>query len=148
MSYKGRYTPINPKKYKGNPLRIVYRSLWERKFMIYCDTNNSILEWGSEEVIIPYLSPWDGRVHRYFPDFYIKVRQHDKTIKKYIIDIKPKKQCEPPVATPKIKTKKWFGEVKTWGINEAKWKYATEWCENNGMEFKILNEDHLNIRYK
>ena len=148
MSYKGRYTPINPKKYKGNPSRIVYRSLWERKFMIYCDTNNSILEWGSEEVIIPYLSPWDGRVHRYFPDFYIKVREHNKTTKKYIIEIKPKKQCKPPVATPKRKTKKWFGEVKTWGINEAKWKYATKWCENNGMEFKVLNEDHLNIRYK
>ena len=148
MSYKGRYTPINPKKYKGNPSRIVYRSLWERKFMVYCDTNNSILEWGSEEVIIPYLSPWDGRVHRYFPDFYIKVREHNKTTKKYIIEIKPKKQCKPPVATPKRKTKKWFGEVKTWGINEAKWKYATKWCENNGMEFKILNEDHLNIRYK
>ena len=148
MSYKGRYTPINPKKYKGNPSRIVYRSLWERKFMIYCDTNNSILEWGSEEVIIPYLSPWDGRVHRYFPDFYIKVREHNKTTKKYIIEIKPKKQCKPPIATPKRKTKKWFGEVKTWGINEAKWKYATKWCENNGMEFKILNEDHLNIRYK
>ena len=148
MSYKGRYTPINPKKYKGNPSRIVYRSLWERKFMVYCDTNNSILEWGSEEVIIPYLSPWDGRVHRYFPDFYIKVRQHDKTIKKYIIEIKPKKQCQPPVATPKRKTKKWFGEVKTWGINEAKWKYATKWCEKNGMEFKVLNADHLIIRYK
>ena len=148
MSYKGRYTPINPKKYKGNPSRIVYRSLWERKFMVYCDTNNSILEWGSEEVIIPYLSPWDGRVHRYFPDFYIKVREHNKTTKKYIIEIKPKKQCKPPVATPKRKTKKWFGEVKTWGINEAKWKYATKWCENNGMEFMVLNEDHLNIRYK
>ena len=148
MSYKGRYTPINPKKYKGNPSRIVYRSLWERKFMIYCDTNNSILEWGSEEVIITYLSPWDGRVHRYFPDFYIKVREHNKTTKKYIIEIKPKKQCKPPIATPKRKTKKWFSEVKTWGINEAKWKYATKWCENNGMEFKVLNEDHLNIRYK
>ena len=148
MSYKGRYTPINPKKYKGNPSRIVYRSLWERKFMVYCDTNNSILEWGSEEVIIPYLSPWDGRVHRYFPDFYIKVREHNKTTKKYIIEIKPKKQCKPPIATPKRKTKKWFSEVKTWGINEAKWKYATKWCENNGMEFKVLNEDHLNIRYK
>ena len=148
MSYKGRYTPINPKKYKGNPSRIVYRSLWERKFMVYCDTNNSILEWGSEEVIIPYLSPWDGKVHRYFPDFYIKVREHNKTTKKYIIEIKPKKQCKPPVATPKRKTKKWFGEVKTWGINEAKWKYATKWCEKNGMEFKVLNEDHLNIRYK
>ena len=148
MSYSGRYIPKKPNKYRGDSRRIIYRSLWERKFMVYCDTNNSIIEWGSEEVIIPYLSPWDGRVHRYFPDFYIKVREHNKTTKKYIIEIKPKKQCKPPVATPKRKTKKWFSEVKTWGINEAKWKYATKWCENNGMEFKVLNEDHLNIRYK
>ena len=148
MSYKGRYTPINPKKYKGNPSRIVYRSLWERKFMVYCDTNNSILEWGSEEIIIPYLSPLDGRVHRYFPDFYIKIRQRNGSIKKMIIEIKPKKQCKPPTTTPKRKTKRWFGEVKTWGINEAKWKSATKWCKNNDMEFKILNEDHLDIRYK
>ena len=148
MSYKGLYTPTNPKKYKGDPHRIVYRSLWERKFMTYCDTNEFILEWGSEEVIIPYLSPWDGRIHRYFPDFYIKVKQHNGNSKKFIIDIKPKNQCSPPTKTPKRKTKKWLNEVKTWGINEAKWKFATEWCENNGMEFKIFNEDHLNIRYK
>ena len=148
MSYKGRYIPTNPYKYKGNPNRIIYRSLWERKFMKYCDNNNAILEWGSEEVIIPYLSPWDGRIHRYFPDFYIKVQQHDNTIKRLIIEIKPKKQCVPPKSTPKRKTKKWFGEIKAWGINQAKWKHATEWWGKNDMEFKILNEDHLNISYK
>ena len=142
MSYKGQYIPQNPKKYKGDSHRIVYRSLWERKFMVYCDTSNSIIEWGSEEVIIPYLSPWDGKIHRYFPDFYIKVRQHDNIIKKMIIEVKPKSQCKPPKAEPKRKTKRWFTEVKTWGINEAKW------CNNNDMEFKILTEDHLNIRYK
>ena len=148
MSYKGQYIPKNPKKYRGDSHRIVYRSLWERKFMVYCDTSDSIIEWGSEEVIIPYLSPWDGRIHRYFPDFYIKVRQHDNIIKKMIIEVKPKSQCKPPKAEPKRKTKRWFIEVKTWGINEAKWKSATEWCNNNDMEFKILTEDHLNIRYK
>ena len=132
----------------GDPNRIIYRSLWERKFMKYCDKNNAILEWGSEEVIIPYLSPWDGKIHRYFPDFYIKVKQHDNTIKKFIIEVKPKKQCVPPTQNPKRRTKKWFGEMKTWGINQAKWQYATEWCGKNDMEFKILNEDHLNISYK
>ena len=96
MSYKGRYTPANPKKYKGNSRNIVYRSLWERKFMVYCDTSKNILEWGSEEIIIPYLSPWDGRIHRYFPDFYIKVKQHDGGVKKMIIEVKPKIQCKPP----------------------------------------------------
>ena len=96
MAYKGRYNPIHPKKYKGDHHNIIYRSLWERKFMVYCDTSDNIIEWGSEEIIIPYLSPWDGRMHRYFPDFYIKVRQHNGSIKKFIIEIKPKKQCSPP----------------------------------------------------
>ena len=149
MSYKGRYISKNPKKYKGDPQRIIYRSLWERKFMVYCDTSDSIIEWGSEEIIIPYLSPWDGRIHRYFPDFYIKVQQHDGSSKKYIIEVKPKKQCQPPIPPEsKKKTKRWKKEMRTWGINSAKWKYATEWCENNGMEFKILTEDHLGISYK
>ena len=148
MAYKGRYTPKNPKKYKGDYRNIVYRSLWERKFMVYCDNSDNILEWGSEEIIIPYLSPWDGKLHRYFPDFYIKVKQSDGGLKKFIIEVKPKKQCKPPDSSPKRKTRKWFSEVKTWGINEAKWKSASEWCSNNDMEFKILTEDELGIRYK
>ena len=148
MAYKGRYTPKNPNKYLGDPSRVIYRSSWERKFMKYCDDNAAILEWGSEEVIIPYLSPWDGRIHRYFPDFYIKVRQANGSIKKMIIEVKPKKQTVPPTVTPKRKTRRWYKDVKTWGVNEAKWKYATEWCNNNDMEFKILTEDHLDIRYK
>ena len=96
MAYKGRFNISNPLKYKGDPQRIIYRSLWERKFMVYCDINDAILEWGSEEYIIPYLSPWDGRMHRYFPDFYIKVQQANGTTKKFIIEGKPKKQCNPP----------------------------------------------------
>jgi len=148
MAYKGRYTPKNPQKYRGNSHNVIYRSLWERKFMTYCDQSDSIVEWGSEEVIIPYVSPWDGRVHRYFPDFYIKVKQHDNKIKRYIIEVKQKKQCSPPDTKPARKTKRWFSEVKTWGVNEAKWKSANSWCLDNGMEFKILTEDDLGIRYK
>ena len=147
MAYKGRYTPKNPKKYKGDHHNIVYRSLWERKFMVYCDNSDNILEWGSEEIIIPYLSPWDGKLHRYFPDFYIKVRQASGNIKKFIIEVKPKKQTRPPKPVNR-KTKKWLSEVKTYSINEAKWKHAKEWCSNNDMEFKILTEEELGIRYK
>ena len=147
MAYSGKYYPKNPKKYVGDRTRIFYRSLWERKFMVYCDTNKSILEWGSEEVIIPYISPWDGRVHRYFPDFYIKVKQKNGSLKKFIIEIKPKKQTKPPRPVER-KTKKWINEVRTWGINEDKWKSATKWCEDNNMKFQIITEDHLDIRYK
>ena len=147
MAYKGRYNPVNPKKYKGNSHNIIYRSLWERKFMVYCDTNDKVLEWGSEEIIIPYISPWDGKKHRYFPDFYIKVKQSSGNIKKFIIEVKPKKQTRPPKPVER-KTKRWIKEVRTFGINEAKWKHATKWCKDNDMEFKILTEEELGIRYK
>ena len=147
MAYKGRYNPVNPKKYKGNSHNIIYRSLWERKFMVYCDTNDKVLEWGSEEIIIPYISPWDGKKHRYFPDFYIKVKQSNGNLKKFIIEVKPKKQTRPPKPVER-KTKRWIKEVRTFGINEAKWKHATKWCKDNDMEFKILTEEELGIRYK
>ena len=147
MAYKGRYNPVNPKKYKGNSQNIIYRSLWERKFMVYCDTNDKVLEWGSEEIIIPYISPWDSKVHRYFPDFYIKVKQSSGNLKKFIIEVKPKKQTRPPKPVER-KTKRWINEVRTFGVNEAKWKHATKWCKDNDMEFKILTEEELGIRYK
>ena len=148
MTYKGRYFPTNPKKYRGNPNQIIYRSLWERKVMVYCDKNDAIIEWGSEEVIVPYLSPMDGKMHRYFPDFYMKVRQADGSTKKFIIEVKPKSQCKQPVKNPKRRTTKWFNEVKTFAINQAKWKSAREFCEDKGMEFKIFTEDHINPKYK
>ena len=148
MAYKGKYQPTNPKKYKGNPSQVIYRSLWERKFMVYCDNNDNILEWGSETVIITYVSPWDGKVHRYFPDFIIKAKQSDGKIKNFIIEVKPKYQCKSPPENPKRKTRKWFNDVKNWTINQAKWKSANEFCIDNGMEFKILTEDQLNPKYK
>ena len=147
MSYKGRYTPKNLKKYRGDPSNVIYRSLWERKFMVYCDHSESIIEWGSEEIVIPYKSPWDGRIHRYFPDFYIKIKTNEGTTKKLIVEIKPKKQTKAP-KEPERKTKRYLNEVRTWGVNSSKWRYATEWCKDNGMEFKILTEDDLGIRYK
>ena len=103
MAYSGTYKPVNPKKYRGNPNQVIYRSLWERKLMVYCDHNDAVLEWGSEEVIIPYLSPWDGKLHRYFPDFYMKVRQSDETIKKFIIEVKPKDSANHLSRIPKEK---------------------------------------------
>ena len=94
--HKGRYVPNKPQKYRGDYNNIVYRSSWERRFMLYCDRSDAIIEWGSEEIIIPYISPLDGRMHRYFPDFYIKVKQSDGSIKKMLIEVKPKAQCGPP----------------------------------------------------
>ena len=147
MSYKGRYQPNNPLKYKGNFRNIIYRSLWELKFMKYCDSNQNILEWGSEEVFLPYRSPLDNKIHRYFPDFYIKVKENTGKIKKYIIEVKPKKQCIEPKPQKK-KTKGYIYEVREYVKNQAKWKAAKNYCLDRGLEFKILTEDHLNPKYK
>ena len=144
MAYRGRYIPTYPKKYKGDPSNIIYRSLWERKFMVYCDRNNRILEWGSEEFFIPYRSPLDGKVHRYFPDFYVKVRTKQNTIKKWVVEVKPKAQTRPP-RTPRRKTKKYITEVRNYAINDAKWKNAIEFCKDRNMEFIIITEDELKI---
>ena len=142
MSYKGKYQPSFPKKYKGDPTNIVYRSLWERTFMKYCDTNENILEWFSEEIAVPYRSPIDNKIHRYFPDFYIKVKESNGSIKKYIIEIKPKKQTVEPIPQ-KRKTKGYIYEVYEYAKNQAKWKAAEEWCADRGYEFKVLTEHEL-----
>jgi len=145
MAYKGKYSPSYPRKYKGDPTNIVYRSLWERKFMVYCDLNENILEWGSEEIVMPYRSPVDGRVHRYFPDFYIKVKESTGRIKKMIVEIKPKRQCSPP-SKPKKQTKGYLREAYEYAKNQAKWEAASEWCKDRGYIFKVFTEKELGIK--
>ncbi len=145
MAYRGKYQPSFPRKYKGDSSNIVYRSLWERKFMVYCDKNENILEWGSEEIALPYRSPVDNRVHRYFPDFYIKVKENNGKIKKMIVEIKPLKQCIEPKVQKK-KTKGYIFEVVEYAKNQAKWAAAKEWCLDRGYEFKVLTENELGIK--
>lgn len=144
-TYKGRFTPKNPKKYKGDPTNIIYRSLWERKVMVYLDENPNILEWGSEEIVIPYISPVDNRYHRYFPDFHVKAKTKDGSISTMILEVKPKAQTKEPTKKKRI-TKQYITEVTTWGVNQAKWKAATEYCLDRGWEFKLITEDHLGIK--
>jgi len=113
--------------------------------MVYCDNHTKILEWGSEEIALPYRSPIDNKVHRYFPDFYIKVKESNGKIKRYIIEIKPKKQTiEPKVK--KRKTKGYIYEVYEYAKNQAKWKAAKEFCKDRMWEFKVLTEDELGIK--
>ena len=137
MAYKGKFRPQNYKKYKGDHTNIVYRSGWELKFMKYLDRQPEVLRWSSEEIIIPYRSPIDNRLHRYFPDFWVKTTKGES-----LIEIKPKKQAKPPVLNPKHK-RRYLKEVKTWGVNEAKWKAASVFCENRGWKWQIITEDTL-----
>ena len=146
MSYNGKYRPRHPKKYKGDPTNIVYRSLWEKKFMNYCDITESVNEWQSEEFWIPYRSPLDNRVHRYFPDFLIKYQDNNGRRRIMVVEIKPKKETKMPVTNPKKRTKSWAYSVRTYAVNQSKWKAAREYCRDRNYEFKIMTEDDLGIK--
>jgi len=146
MSYKGRFKPKNYQKYKGDSTNIIYRSLLERRFMVYCDEKPWVLEWSSEEIIVPYVSPKDNRWHRYFPDFYMKYRDSNNNIKSCLVEVKPYSQTKEPKQsmTPTGRpTRRFLNEAITWGVNQAKWKAAIEYCLDRGWEFKILTEKEL-----
>ena len=112
--------------------------------MSWLDNNDSIITWASEELFIPYISPVDNRWHRYFPDFLVKFRTKDNKLSTMMLEVKPKKQTAQP-EPQKRKTKQFISEVKTWGVNQAKWKAANEYCLDRGWEFKLITEDHLGL---
>jgi len=144
MYHKRRYKPIYPEKYEGDPTSIIMRSSWETRFALWCDRNPAIVKWSSEETIIPYRCHTDNRIHRYFVDFRIKVKQTDGSIKTYIVEIKPHAQTRPP-EYPGRKTKRFITESLTFVKNQSKWKAAEEWCKDRGYEFKIITERELGI---
>jgi len=144
MAYSGKFVPKNPHKYVGDYKNIIYRSSWECRVMSYLDKEPTIISWASEELIIPYISPVDGKRHRYFPDFLVKYRSPDNKLKTMLIEVKPKKQAMEPVKKKRI-TPQYIREVATWGVNQAKWAAATELCLDRGWVFKILTEDDLGI---
>ena len=141
--YKGKYKIKNPNKYLGNPTNIIYRSLMERRFMEWCDSNDKCYKWSSEEVVIPYISPIDNKQLRYFPDFLIQTPKGW-----FLIEVKPLTQSRPPkklvVENLELKKKRrYIKSVQTWLVNEAKWKAATKVCEKKGWSFQILTEKQL-----
>lgn len=145
MAYSGLFKPRNPAKYAGDHKNIIYRSTWECRVMDWLDRNPSVISWASEELIVPYISPVDGRYHRYFPDFLVKWKTSTGDTKTMMIEVKPEKQTKPPEKKKRV-TKQYITEVTTWGVNQAKWKAATEYCLDRGWEFKILTERDLGIR--
>jgi hypothetical protein len=144
-SYQGYFKPKNPQKYKGDPTNIVYRSSWELKLMTYLDLHKDIVTWGSEELFIPYRSPIDNKIHRYFPDFIVTKINKEGKKETALIEVKPAAQTKPPKKQEKV-TRKYITEVTTWGINEAKWKAADEYCKDRGWSFHIFTERELGIK--
>lgn len=144
MAYSGIFRPTNPAKYAGDHTNIIYRSTWEARVMSWLDKNPNVITWASEELTIPYVSPVDNRWHRYFPDFLVKVKDKDGKSKTLMLEVKPKKQTKAPTPQKRV-TKRYITEVATWGVNQAKWKAAEEYCKDRGWEFRVITEDHLGL---
>jgi hypothetical protein len=145
MSYKGKFKPKYPAKYIGDPTNVIYRSLWELRLMRYFDQHPSVLSWGSEEVVIPYRSPVDNRVHRYFPDFIVKMREATGKVSTMIIEVKPAAQTKEPIKKTE-KSRRYINEVLTYGVNQAKWKAAEEFCRDRNWQFKIMTEHDIGVK--
>lgn len=137
MTYKGRYTPINPQKYTGDVNNIVYRSMWEKACFKWLDTNLDVVSWSSEEVVVPYYFPIDKQYHRYFVD----IRYTTKSGKTFLIEVKPDKETKPPVS--KKRTARHITEATTYVKNQCKWQAAERFAKDNGWEFHVWTEHTL-----
>jgi|TARA_B100001094_G_scaffold75448_1_gene71867 hypothetical protein len=138
MSYKGRFKPQNPKKYKGDPNNVIYRSSWELRVMKYLDNQPKVEWWASEEMFVRYRSPIDERIHRYYPDFVVKTKE-----KTFMLEVKPFHQTQKP--KQKRKTKKFLQEAATYAVNQQKWRAADMFCQEHGWLFKLVTEKDLGI---
>lgn len=141
---QGYWKPKNPEKYIGDVNNIFYRSGWELKFLNFADMNPQVLKYGSEELAIPYFSEVDQKMHRYFPDFLMIVKNNSGEIKKYMVEIKPESQTVPPKKRSKV-TKAYINEAKTYSINSSKWRAAEAFCQKHNIEFVIMTEKHLKV---
>jgi hypothetical protein len=139
MYHKRKYTPMFPQKYAGDASNIIMRSSWETKFAIWCDKNPQIVRWSSEETVVPYVSPVDGKPHRYFIDFKIQTVNN----KTYLVEIKPLKQTQPPQG--KNKTRRYLEEAATYLVNQAKWESAKKFAKTRNWEFIVITEKELGL---
>lgn len=142
---QGRFSPVYPDKYVGDVSNIIYRSSWEKKFMIWADNNRNIIRWCSEEIVVPYYDPTTNKNRRYFVDFMIEYINRSGETRKALIEVKPEYQTKPPVLKSKV-TKRYITETFEYEKNKAKWSAAKEWCSLRGLEFVVLTEKHLGIK--
>lgn len=141
---QGYFTPRHPEKYKGDVQKIRYMSMWELKFDQFLDNNTNVIEWNSEEIAIPYVKPTTGRVHKYYPDYWVKYRDTKGKIQQAIIEIKPENQSKAPRRGRK-KDSTFLRESLTYAVNIAKWRAATQFCNKYGMKFRLVSENKLFI---
>ena len=135
MAYKTKYTLVNKQKYIGDVNNIICRSLWERHVCKFCDLNENVIKWSSEELIIPYHHPIKNKIANYIPDFLIQIKTNTG-LENWLIEVKPKKQTI-------LKENSSKNEKIIWAVNNAKWKAAKAYCDKNNFCFKLLTERDL-----
>lgn len=144
---QGYFLATNPQKYVGDPGKIIYRSMWEKRFCTYCDTNERVTAWGSENIQVPYLNPIDQTLKMYNLDFYLKVKQEDGSEKQFIAEVKPaKKLLKPVLPTTRVNEKRMEAHIlqmKEYAVNMYKFQAAKEWAKARGWEFIIVTENFL-----
>ena len=139
LTYSGKYKIKNPEKYLGDHENIVYRSSWEKAAFLWADKNPDVVEWSSEEVVVPYYYPLDKRMHRYFVDIYLKFRDGNVIL----VEIKPRKETKRPRKSKKKKRGKYLQEAATYMKNQSKWSAATKYAEERGWKFQVWDEHFL-----
>ena len=142
--HQGFFNPKNPIKYRGR-YPIAYRSSWELKMMQILDGRPDVLNWSCESIIVPYYHPFKRRVARYYPDFTATMKNKEGKISRWVLEVKPLKETQPPVHGKRAKqSTKIYSEV-LWTINQEKWKAAEKYCQDNGMKFKLLTEKEIYV---
>ena len=137
MAYSGRYHVKNKHKYSGDYTKVTYRSSWEKLTFMWCDRNDEVKSWSSEEIVVPYFWDIDKRYHRYFVD--LKITFANGTV--LLVEIKPAKETSPPKRPDK--SKRYINEAMAYVKNRNKWEAANNYAKDRGWHFEIWTEDTL-----
>ena len=136
---QGKYTPKNPHKYDGDLDKIRYMSSWELETHRFFDNNERVIRWSSETIAIPYIKPTDGKIHKYYPDYFVEYVNRDGVIIQEIIEVKPMAQTKAPRKTHKHA----LYEQVTYAVNVAKWQACKKWCDARSIQFRIITEQSI-----
>jgi len=139
---QGYFNCLHPEKYNGS-FPIIYRSSLELKFLRWCDGASHVTNWTSESYIVPYQSPLDGKIHKYFIDNSITLKDKNGIEHKFLVEIKPLRMTKPPTESKKKSTATLLYEKTNWIKNQSKWRSAEQFAAKKGMKFIILTEEDL-----
>ena len=133
---QGRFEMKNPSKYVGTRTPLA-RSSWEFVFMRMLDEHQGVEKWASESIQIPYRDPLTGKYTIYVPDFFITYVDKNGAKHAEVVEVKPASQ------TLLANVGKSVYNQQQYIKNMAKWEAATKWCKQQGIKFRVVNEEHI-----